>query len=143
MNFPEHLDNLLTSCIIEEENSMIKKVPTREEIKETLFQMQNLKALGPDGFLTFFYKEFWPIARDVVTDTVISFFIDRYLPKEANSSLIVLISKTANPTIVNSFRPISLCNVVYKIISKLLVAKLRPFLHKIISPCQSTFRPGR
>ena len=143
MNFPEHLDNLLTSCIIEEENSMLKKVPTREEIKETLFQMQNLKALGPDGFLALFYKEFWPIARDVVTDAVISFFIDGYLPKEANSSLIVFIPKTANPTIVNSFQPISLCNVVYKIISKLLVAKLRPFLYKIISPCQSTFRPGR
>ena len=39
VNFPKHLDNLLTSCIAEEENSMVKKVPTREEIKETLFQM--------------------------------------------------------------------------------------------------------
>nr|XP_023895077.1 uncharacterized protein LOC112006991 [Quercus suber] len=47
VNFPEHLDNLLTSCITEEENSMLKKVPTREEIKETLFQMQNLKSSWP------------------------------------------------------------------------------------------------
>jgi len=55
----------------------------------------------------------------------------------------VLIPKTSNPTTVNNFWPRSLCNVVYKIISKLLVAKLRPFLHKIISPCQSAFIPRR
>lgn len=47
VNFSEHLDNLLTSCITEEENSMLKKVPTREEIKETLFQMPNLKSSWP------------------------------------------------------------------------------------------------
>ena len=105
--------------------------------------MHNLKALGPDGFHAFFYKEFWPIVGDLVIDVVISFFIIGCLPKEANCSLIVLILKTTNLTFVNNFRPISLCNVVYKIISKLPVAKLRPLLHKIISPCQSAFIPGR
>ena len=143
MYFPEHLDNLLTSCITKEENSILKKVPTREEIKETLFQMQNLKAPGPSGFHAFFYKEFWPTVEDSVIDAVISFFTDGCLPKEANSSLIVLIPKTTNLTFVNNFRPISLCNVVYKIISKLLVAKLRPLLHNIISPYQSAFIPSR
>lgn len=135
MNFLEYLDNLLTSCITEEENSILMKVPTREEIKETLFQMQNLKAPEPNVFPALFYKEFWPIAGDAITDVVISFFTDEYFTKEANNSFIVLILKTTNPTSVNNFRPISLCNVVYKIISKLLVAKLRPLLHKIISPC--------
>ena len=65
------------------------------------------------------------------------------MPREVNSSLIVLIPKISNPTPVQHFRPISLCNVVYKIISKLLVAKLRPHLDKIISPAQSAFIPNR
>lgn len=65
------------------------------------------------------------------------------MPKEVNSSLIVLIPKISNPTSSHHFRPISLCNVVYKIVSKLLVAKLRPLLDKIISPAQSAFIPNR
>ena len=76
-------------------------------------------------------------------NAVLSFFTDGCLPREANSSLIVLIPKTTNPTSMNNFRPISLCNVVYKVISKLLIAKLRPLLHKIIFPCQSAFIPSR
>lgn len=62
------------------------------------------------------------------------------MPKDVNSSLIVLIPKTQS---FNNFRPISLCNVVYKIISKLLVSKLRPLLHNLISLYQSAFSPGR
>ena len=72
-----------------------------------------------------------------------SFFEVGSMPKEINSSLIVLIPKLPSPTSFNNYRPISLCNVVYKIISKLLVSKMRPFLHKLISPCQSTLIPGR
>ena len=61
------------------------------------------------------------------------------MPREVNRSLIVLIPKITIPTMVNHFRPISLCNVVYKIISKLLVTKLRPLLDKFISFAQSAF----
>jgi hypothetical protein len=55
----------------------------------------------------------------------------------------VLIPKIQNLTSVNHYRPISLCNVVYKAISKILVAKMRPLLDRIISPCKSAFVPGR
>ena len=133
----------MPKSITEEDNVILKRIPSPEEIKEALFQMQDLKAPGPNGFLVLFYKEFWPIVGETVTQAVVSFFVDGSLPKEANISLIVLIPKTSNPTIVNNFQPISLYNLVYKIISKLLVAKFRPLLHKIISPCQSAFIPGR
>ena len=65
------------------------------------------------------------------------------LLKELNNTHIVLIPKIHNTTSVNHFRPISLCNVVYKAITKILVAKLRTVLDRIISPCQLAFIPGR
>ena len=65
------------------------------------------------------------------------------MPREVNCSLIIPIPKVSTPTSVNHFRRISLCNIVYKIISKLLVAKLRPLLDRIISPTQSAFIPNR
>ena len=74
---------------------------------------------------------------------VTTFFNIGKLLREVNRSFIVLIPKVQNPTSVNHFRPISLCNVVYKTISKILVSRLRPLLYKLISPCQSAFIPGR
>lgn len=143
VNFPENLDNLMTRCISKEENQALNAVLTLNEIKTTLFSMQDLKAPSPDKFPTLFYKEFWPIVEDTITCAVTFFFTNGCLPKDANGSLIILIQKSPNPISVNNFQPISLCNIVYKIISKLIVAKLRPLLHKIISPCQSAFIPGR
>ena len=58
-------------------------------------------------------------------------------------TLIVLIPKVDNPKHLKQFRPISLCNVVYKIITKVLVNRVRPFLHEIVSPLQGSFIPGR
>ena len=78
-----------------------------------------------------------------VTDTVQDFFKHGRLSQELNSTFIVLIPKVPNPTSTSHYRSISLCNVVYKAISKILVAKLQPLLYKLISPAQSSFIPGR
>ncbi|XP_057760108.1 uncharacterized protein LOC130980443 [Arachis stenosperma] len=58
-------------------------------------------------------------------------------------TLVVLISKVENPVSMKDFRPISLCNVVYKVIMKVLVNRLRPHLKEIIGPLQGGFIPGR
>lgn len=71
------------------------------------------------------------------------FFEDGNLPGGINDTAIVLIPKGPNPVELKDFRPISLCNVIYKIISKCLVNRLRPFLEQIISKEQSAFVPGR
>ncbi len=106
--------------------------------------MQSLKALRPDGFPPIFYKKnFWHIVGSNVIKAVQSFFISGTMLKELNSTLIVLIPKISNPTSTNHFRPISLCNVVYKTISKILVGRLRPILDRLVFPSQSAFVPGR
>ena len=105
--------------------------------------MQDLKVPDHNGFPVIFYKRLWPTVGNDIIMAVTSFFCIGSMLKEVNKSLIVLILKISNPSTMNHFRPISLCNAVYKIISKIMVAKIRPLLDKIISPAQLAFIPNR
>ena len=101
--------------------------------------MSTLKAPGPNGVPMLFYKKYWAIVGNNVIKAVLNFFQEGRLLHEVDNFIIVLIPKVPNPISVNHFRPISLCNLVYKAIAKILVARIRPLLHKLISPCQSAF----
>jgi hypothetical protein len=65
------------------------------------------------------------------------------MPPDVNDTAIVLIPKIEKPELLKDYRPISLYNVIYKIVSKCLVNQLRPLLENIIAPTQSAFIPGR
>lgn len=81
--------------------------------------------------------------KEDVVKAVQEFFESGNMPEGVNDTCIVLIPKSACPETLKDFRPISLCNVVYKVVSKCLVNRLRPLLQDIISPTQSAFIPGR
>jgi hypothetical protein len=76
-------------------------------------------------------------------NAVLNFLNGGQMPEGVNQTTIVLIPKIKNPQELKSFRPISLCNVIYKLCSKVLANRLRLFLDEIISPEQSAFVPGR
>ena len=78
-----------------------------------------------------------------VRDEVQAVFRDRKIPDYLNKTNIVLIPKIQGPETLGNYRPISLCNTVYKIVSKIIVGRIRPFLDQLISPCQAAFVPGR
>ena len=105
--------------------------------------MGTLKAPGPDGFPARFFQRHWDIMRKDVTVAVQRFFMDGALPEGLNDTAIVLIPKGDSPEELKDYRPISLCNVIYKVISKCIVNRLRPFLDEIISKEQSAFVPSR
>ena len=65
------------------------------------------------------------------------------MPKYLNETLISLLPKCQNPESLSNYRPISLCNSVYKVVSKILVAQIRLLLGKLISPVQTAFVSGR
>jgi hypothetical protein len=108
-----------------------------------VFEMHPLKAPSPDGLPGLFFRHYWPIVGEQVVATVQSFFHDGWMLKEMNHTFITLIPKVQGACNFNQFRPISLCNVYYNIISKLLVNRLRPLLTKIIDPAQVAFVPNR
>jgi hypothetical protein len=81
--------------------------------------------------------------KDEVTKAVIKFFKDGVMPEGVNETVIVLIPKGSDPESIKDYRPISLCNVIYKVIQFFLVNRLRPMLDELISETQSAFIPGR
>jgi hypothetical protein len=78
-----------------------------------------------------------------VVEAVKNFFQSGRLLKQLNHTFIALIPKVEGAVSVNQFRPISLCNVIYKLISKILASRLKTMLPKFISPWQGAFVPGR
>ena len=114
-----------------------------EEIKTIVFSMDSDKAPEPDGMSALFFKHYRHLIGDDIVDGVLSFFRGDRMLREINHTFVTLIPKHERAAMANQCRPISLCNVLYEIISKLLANKLRPLLHKIISPRQAAFIQGR
>lgn len=134
---------MLPRRVDEDMNKSLTKEFTEKEISDALFQIGPLKVPGWDGFPARFFQRNWGVLKKEVTDAVLSFFENGIMPEGINDTTIVLIPKNKNPQSLKDFRPISLCNVIYKAISKCLVNRLRPFLDELISETQSAFIPGR
>ena len=90
-----------------------------------------------------FFQKFWHVVKDDVICAIRGYFHSGHILKSTNETLISLIPKTDCPTKITEYRPISLCNVLYKIISKVLSNRLKSVLDRCISPSQSAFVPGR
>lgn len=114
-----------------------------EEIKAAVFQLGALKAPGPDGFPALFFHHYWKEVGGAVTKMVIHFFRTGFMLKQLNHSLIALLPKVDHPTKIEQFWPISLCNIAYKVVSKILAGRLKLVLPKLISPFQAAFMPGQ
>ena len=142
-SIPNDLDDLISPCLSDDDREMLVTIPSPKEIREVLFSMGSNKAPGPDGMSTLFNKFYWNIIGGEVVEAVSSFFIKGFMLRELNHSFIVLKSKNSNTTTVQQYRPISLGNVLYKIISKLLANRLKRVLDKIVSPWQTAFVPER
>lgn len=121
----------------------MNKAVTNLEIKDAIFQLGPHKAPDPDGIPAFFYQQFWEVVKPDVVNTIQAFFHSGSLFKPLNYTFITLIPKIPFPDEVTHFRPISLCNVIYKAISKILVNKLKYFMDSLISPFQNAFIKGR
>ena len=135
---------VLTHPFIEDlgKTSLTKPV-TKNEVFTALNSMKPYKALGPDGFHCILFKQYWHIVGDDIVHMVHSAFHTGHFDPEISKTLIALIPKTDSPNTYKDFRPISLFNIIYKSITKVLVHRLKPILNNIIGPYKSSFLPGR
>ncbi|KAL0451820.1 UNVERIFIED_CONTAM: LINE-1 retrotransposable element O protein [Sesamum latifolium] len=124
-------------------NEILTQPYTAEEVNLAISHMHPYKSPGPDGMSPVFFHKYWHIVGPETTRFVLEFLNHRIFYATYNYTYVVLIPKIPNPETLSHFRPISLCNITYKIASKVLANRLKPLLPTIISESQSAFIPGR
>jgi len=100
------------------------------------------KALGLDGLNPFFFQKLWDSIGGEVSAAVISILNGHPIPPKLNHTFVALIPKKPKLEHIFEFRPISLCNVVYKLVNKVIANRLKPLLPSIISSTQGAFTQG-
>lgn len=115
-----------------------------EECKTALFSLSNNKSPGSDGFSVEFYKHFWPLIGDVVTNSLNYSYQNVKMSDEQGRGIITLIPKpNKDPTHAKNYRPISLLNVDYKLCSKALASRLKSVISYVVNDNQTGFVKGR
>ena len=124
-------------------NSSLTKMVTDTEIKRAVKAIKSDSAPGIDGMTGQFFQKYWNITGAQVTVEVKKFFESGVMLSDWNHTQLCLIPKVPNATHMKDLRPISLCSVAYKIISKVLSNRLKVILPRIVSPTQGAFVAGR
>jgi hypothetical protein len=138
---PDFLEKVVPK-VTEDMNEKLISPFTAEDVKKAGFSIGDLKAPGLDGLHALFYKKFWHLVGNEIIVAVLKAINERAIPNGWNETVIVLIPKVDNPLEVLQFRPISLCNVVYKIISKLLATRLKVILPDTSHQLRVLLSPG-
>ena len=133
----------ITPCISQQTNEELIRPPSPEEIREATFAIHPDKAPGPDGFSASFFQANWEVIGPAVIQEIQCFFASGHLRISQNETHVRLIPKHTGAKSVGDYRPIALCNVFFKIISKMLSIRLKPVLETVISENQSAFTSGR
>ena len=124
-------------------NEALCRPYSREEVNCAFAQMHPHKAPGPDGMNPFFYQKFWDIIGDDVSAVVLSILHGHPIPPALNRTFVALILKKQKPNLISDFHPISLCNVIYKLVTKVIANRVKPLLPGIIFDTQGAFVQGR
>lgn len=116
---------------------------TIEEVKKVVLSLVVDQAPSPDGFTTFFFQKCWDVLGSDHLTAIEESRKSKMVLKNFNVTNIVILPKVKEPKIFADFRPISLFNTIYKIITKAICLRLQHLIPKFISPKQGGFVPGK
>ena len=122
---------------------MLLRQFTREEVEAAMKQMEPITGSGPNGMPPLFYQSLWSTMGKDVCSAVLDCLQNDKIPPIINHTHIALIPKVKSPKKISEYRPISLCSVIYKLVSKVLANRLKSILPSIISENQSAFQASR
>lgn len=114
----------------------------REEVSCAIEQIHPNKAPGLDRIAPVFFQNYWDVIETNITEAVLKALQSSTFPPLLNTPISFSFLKRKGWRKLFDFRPISLCNFLYKIIAKVLANRLKTIISHIISPTQSTFVPG-
>ena len=122
-------------------NDDLLKEFKEEEVWQALKQMHPTKSPGPDGMSPIFFQKYWDAVGPQVVQNVIHTLRTGIMPNGVNDTYICLIPKVKCSQKITKYRPISLCNMIYKLVSKVLANKLKRVLPNVVDEAQSAFVP--
>eukprot|EP00253_Pinus_taeda_P003838 PITA_03838 len=125
--------------VTEDQNRALMRAASLEEVEEVVMSMKKGTAPGPDGFTVDFYQAGWHFMGKEILELIEESRINQKVWPALNSTFFSLIPKNDNSEDAKGFRPIALCNVIYKIIASLMAKRLKPLLDSLISPEQTGF----
>ncbi|XP_026451543.1 uncharacterized protein LOC113351839 [Papaver somniferum] len=139
----ENLLEAIPQLVTAEDNSILEHLPTGEEIKNVVFELNQDGSPGPDGFTGVFYRFAWDIIKEDLIAAIQYCWSNQVNPAGLNSNFLVLLPKIKRAKKANQFRPIGLSNFCFKIFTKIIAIRMSNVLHKLISTQQCAFIKGR
>ena len=139
----EKITRNILKLIIEEHNQLLLRTVDLQEVEATVRQLKAGKAPGLDGFTSNFFHNFCDLIKMEVWQVVEESRSLRCMFPGMNATFIALIPNEAQPSTPDKYRPITICNIIYKIVSKIIASRLKLFLPLIISPEQFGYVEGR
>ncbi|KAL4273826.1 hypothetical protein GQ457_13G020550 [Hibiscus cannabinus] len=121
----------------------LASVPSPQEVRDALCSMAPLKAPGPDGLHAEFFQKHWNIVGNDICNAIRSVFEGGTLEPDLHRTTVVLSPKVDVPLTFSDFRPISLCSVIYKLLTKIIVRRLKHLMSLLTDPSQTSFISGR
>lgn len=112
----------------EEEKQSVSGGASEKETKSAMWSLKPFKAPSPDGLHVGFFQKFWLVVGKSVMEEIKIIFAKKRVPEYLNRTHIALIPKIQGSETLSNYRPINLCNTMYKVLIKIIMARLKPHL---------------